>query len=236
MVSLELSLGQNFMSFFNEAASREAAALEVDRRRAEEADLFQKSQGSFKLEVEYLHPQQGTLFDPSIDKGAAGGNFRKPAGPSEVDYAQTQIQSPTVRRKDERQLEFEAIAALNNLGRPRPGLGSPASTAAPVGAANGPADPLQRLERPPQLAAIDTAPTRSQVGPVKVLAQRVREEMLHRGSVQFTGQKVESLHDVWALVDLARSPQFETSRFFAIRNGVVVGVRSITARIPNSMA
>lgn len=78
------------------------------------------------------------------------------------------------------------------------------------------------------------APTADTVGVATLVEKQITEEMLHNGLVSIVGKSAKSVRELGVLLNLWRSPQFEVSAVHAMKNGVVIGSRPITARMPNA--
>ena len=110
--------------------------------------------------------------------------------------------------KDSRQLEFAAIAQAELLGR----LG-----------------PLPRPERGAGDVAGDAG-----TGPISLLAKVVRDDFHFQGGTTLLGKTITSVDDAAVAFQVLRNPKFEVFHWVLVKEGKVVGLYSVTARIPNT--
>lgn len=110
--------------------------------------------------------------------------------------------------KDARQLEFDAIAQAELLGR----LG-----------------PLPRPERGSGDVAGDAG-----TGPISLLAKVVRDDFHFQGGTTLLGKTIANVDDAAVAFQVLRNPKFEIFHWVLVKEGKVVGLYSVTARIPNT--
>ena len=120
-------------------------------------------------------------------------------------------------KPDYEQLELNALFAIEHLG---------------LGAEYNNLGSAREIAR--EIRGTQPVPTADKVGPARVVEKRIAQEMLANGFVRIDGQIVKNARDIGVLLNLWRSPQFEVSAIHAIKNGVIVGSRVMTANLPNT--
>ena len=67
---------------------------------------------------------------------------------------------------------------------------------------------------------------------IRTLGIGITREMMHKGRVNLLGREVKGTEDIARMCQIFRNPMFETLRYLYVKNGKIVGMDAVSARMP----